>query len=65
MIWIFVSKMSERKNEQNLCQVRGGGMFKHLNECLWGLFWALLVVLILFVHYTMTVDVPEFRYVEF
>jgi hypothetical protein len=40
-------------------------MFKHLSECLWGLFWALLVTLTLFVHYTMTVDVPEFRYVEF
>jgi hypothetical protein len=34
-------------------------------ECLSGLFWALLVLLTLYVHYILCVDVPEFRYVGF
>lgn len=36
-----------------------------MGDCLWGLFWALLVLFTLFVHYTMCIDVPEFRYVGF
>jgi len=40
-------------------------MFKHLIEAMEGLFWALLVLLTLFVHYTMCVNIPEFRYVGF
>ena len=40
-------------------------MKRHLIECLSGLFWAFLVLVTLFVHYTMCVDIPAFRYVEF
>ncbi|MBN2225332.1 MAG: hypothetical protein JW765_11685 [Deltaproteobacteria bacterium] len=36
-----------------------------MGDCLWGLFWALVVLLTLFVHYTMCIDVPEFRYIGF
>jgi len=37
----------------------------YLRECFSGLFWAVVVLLTLLVHYTMCVDIPEFRYVEF
>lgn len=40
-------------------------MYRYLGESLQGLFWAVLVILTIFVHYTMCVDVPEFRYVGF
>ena len=34
-------------------------------ETVQGLFWALLILLTLFVHTTMIADVPVFRYVGF
>lgn len=40
-------------------------MHKYLGESLQGLFWAVLVILTIFVHYTMCVDISEFRYVGF
>ena len=38
---------------------------KILKECLIGLFWALVVLFTLFVHYTMCIDVPAFRYLGY
>jgi len=38
---------------------------KYFKECVTGLFWALVVFTTLFVHYTMCMDIPEFRYVGF
>jgi hypothetical protein len=40
-------------------------IFRIAVECLSGLFWALLVLLTLYVHYILCIDVPEFRYVGF
>ena len=37
----------------------------HLKECLLGLLWATIVLVIIFVHYTMCIDVPDFRYVGY
>ena len=40
-------------------------MKAQLKECLWGLFWALVALTTLYVHYTLCVDVPEFRYLGY
>jgi len=34
-------------------------------ECLIGLFWALIILLTLFVHFAVNVELQEFRYIGF
>jgi len=40
-------------------------MFQYVIESIIGLFWALLILIVLFAHYTMCVDIPTFRYIDF
>jgi len=40
-------------------------MNNYFIECLKGLFWAILILTIIFVHYYLCVDRPVFRYIEF
>lgn len=40
-------------------------IFRLLSECGTGFLWAVFILAIVFVHYTMCVDIPEFRYVDF
>ena len=36
-----------------------------LKECVIGFMWAACLIIILFVHYAMCIDIPEFRYIGF
>jgi len=36
-----------------------------LKECAIGFVWAVFVLSVVFVHYSMCIDVPEFRYLGF
>lgn len=40
-------------------------MRNHLKECGVGLFWSVVILATVFVHYAVCVDVPEFRYIGF
>lgn len=40
-------------------------MLQIIREVFWGLIWAIIILLTLWVHYTMCNDVPEFRYLGF
>lgn len=36
-----------------------------IREFFTGLLWATIVLFVIFIHYTVCIDVPEFRYIGF